>query len=74
VFGFRAVAALPRRLAENCAEAAGRSICPVPLPSDGYDVRMVWNRRTNRLVAVVGQGRAEAAIEYARLETGWRLC
>jgi len=45
--GFRAVSALPRRLAENCAEAAGLAICPVPLPSEGYDVRMVWHRRTN---------------------------
>jgi DNA-binding transcriptional LysR family regulator len=44
--GFRAVAAVPRRLAENCAEAASLSICPVPLPSDGYDVRMAWHRRT----------------------------
>jgi len=45
--GFRAVSALPRRLAENCADAAGLAICPVPLPSEGYDVRMVWHRRTS---------------------------
>jgi DNA-binding transcriptional LysR family regulator len=45
--GFRAVAALPRRLAENCAEAASLAICPVPLPSEGYDVRMAWHRRTS---------------------------
>jgi DNA-binding transcriptional LysR family regulator len=44
--GFRAIAAVPRRLAENCADAAGLSMCPVPLPSDGYDVRMAWHRRT----------------------------
>jgi DNA-binding transcriptional LysR family regulator len=44
--GLRAVAALPRRLAENCAEAAGLAICPVPLPSTGYDVRLAWHRRT----------------------------
>jgi len=45
--GFRAVSALPRRLAENCADAAGLAICSVPLPSEGYDVRMVWHRRTS---------------------------
>ena len=45
--GFRAVSALPRHLAENCAEAAGLTICPVPLPSEGYDVRMVWHRRAS---------------------------
>jgi DNA-binding transcriptional LysR family regulator len=68
--GFRAVAALPRRLAENCAEAAGLSICPVPLPSSGYDVRMVWHRRTasdpaqiwfREILAGVGQSGASAA-------------
>ena len=65
--GLRAVAALPRRLAENCADAAGLSICPVPLPSDGYDVRMTWHRRTEAdpaqawlrtTIATVGRGRA----------------
>ena len=45
--GRRAVAALPRRLAENCADAAGLAVCPVPLPSKGYEVRMVWHRRTS---------------------------
>ena len=45
--GFRAVAALPRRLAENCADAAGLATCPLPVPSDGYDIRMAWHRRTN---------------------------
>jgi DNA-binding transcriptional LysR family regulator len=45
--GFRAVAALPRRLAQNCADAAGLAVSPVPLPSDGYDVRMAWHRRTH---------------------------
>lgn len=64
--GFRAVSALPRRLAENCADAAGLAICPVPLPSKGYDVRMAWHRRTGsdpaqtwlrELVATVGRSR-----------------
>ena len=68
--GFRAVSALPRRLAQNCADAAGLSICPVPLPSSGYDVRMVWHRRTSAdpahvwfraVVAAVGQGREAGA-------------
>lgn len=64
--GFRAVSALPRHLAENCAEAAGLTICPLPLSSEGYDVRMVWHRRTSAdpaqawfrtLIADVGQTR-----------------
>ena len=65
--GFRAVAALPRRLAENCADAAGLAMCPVPLPSPGYDVRMAWHRRTTTdpaqswlraTIETVGQSRA----------------
>ena len=65
--GFRAVSALPRRLAENCADAAGLTMCPVPLPSKGYDVRMAWHRRTSsdpaqawlrEVVAAVGRSRA----------------
>ena len=64
--GFRAVSALPRRLAENCAEAAGLTVCPVPLPSPGYDIRMAWHRRTasdpaqtwlREVVAAVGRSR-----------------
>ena len=65
--GFRAVSALPRRLAENCADAAGLAVCPVPLPSKGYDIRMVWHRRTasdpahvwfRAAIAAIGQDRA----------------
>ena len=65
--GFRAVAALPRRLAENCADAAGLAMCPVPLASGGYDVKMVWHRRTasdpaqrwmRDIVAEVGRSRS----------------
>lgn len=65
--GFRAVAALPRRLAENCADATGLAICPVPLPSTGYDIRMAWHRRTNAdpaqawlrdLIGAIGRSRA----------------
>ena len=65
--GFRAVAALPRRLAENCADAADLATCPVPLPSGGYEVRMAWHRRTESdpaqrwlrgVVAEVGRTRA----------------
>lgn len=51
--GLRAVAALPRRLAENCAEAAGLATCPVPLPSDGYTVKLVWHRRSDTDAAQV---------------------
>ena len=65
--GFCAVSALPRRLAENCADAAGLAVCPVPLPSKGYEVRMAWYRRTSadpaqawlrEAVAMVGRSRA----------------
>ena len=65
--GFRAVSALPRRLAENCADAAGLAVCPVPLPSKGYEVRMAWHRRTGtdpaqawlrEVIATVGRSRA----------------
>ena len=44
--GLRAVAALPRRLAACCPTTAGLATCPVPLPSGGYDVKLVWHRRT----------------------------
>lgn len=43
--GFRAVAAVPRGLAENCADAADLAVCPVPLASEGYTVSMAWHRR-----------------------------
>jgi LysR family transcriptional activator of mexEF-oprN operon len=65
--GLRAVAALPRRVAENCADAAGLSVCPLPLPSEGYDVRMAWHRRADAdpaqvwlraSIAAVGRGGA----------------
>ncbi len=64
--GFRAVSALPRRLALNCADAAGLAVCDVPLRSNGYDVRMAWHRRNTadpaqawlrELVASVGRTR-----------------
>ena len=44
--GFRAVAALPQRLAQYCADAADLATCPVPLASRGYDISMAWHRRT----------------------------
>ena len=65
--GLRAVAALPRRLAESCAEAASLATCSVPLPSEGYAVSMAWHRRAasdpaqrwlRDIVAEVGRGRA----------------
>ena len=65
--GFRAVSALPRRLAENCAGAAGLALCPVPLPSEDCDLRMAWHRRTRsdsaqawprEVAAAVGRSRA----------------
>jgi DNA-binding transcriptional LysR family regulator len=44
--GFRAVAAVPQRLAENCADVAGLEISPLPIAIDGYDVSMQWHSRT----------------------------
>ena len=37
--GFRA-AAVPRRLAENCRDVAGLTICPLPVPVTGFDASM----------------------------------
>jgi len=45
--GFRAVATVPRRLAKNCAAAAGLQISPMPLPMNGFDVSMHWHPRTD---------------------------
>lgn len=44
--GFRAVAAVPRRLAENCADVAGLTVSPLPIAMDGFDVSMQWHSRT----------------------------
>jgi len=44
--GFRAVAAIPRRLAEGCAEVAALTISPLPIPMEGYDISMQWHSRT----------------------------
>ena len=38
--GFRAAAAVPRHLAENCRDVAGLTICPLPVPVTGFDVSM----------------------------------
>jgi DNA-binding transcriptional LysR family regulator len=43
--GLQAVAAVPRRLAENCANFAGLEISPMPLAMNGFDVSMHWHRR-----------------------------
>ncbi|SEE20249.1 transcriptional regulator, LysR family [Rhizobiales bacterium GAS191] len=44
--GFRAAAAVPRRLAENCRDVAGLSMSPLPVAVDGFDVSMQWHART----------------------------
>jgi LysR family transcriptional regulator, mexEF-oprN operon transcriptional activator len=68
--GFRAVAAVPRRLAENCADVAGLDISPLPIAMDGYDVSMQWHSRTEtdpaqrwfrELVRVSGRSKAPAS-------------
>jgi LysR family transcriptional activator of mexEF-oprN operon len=45
--GFRAVAAVPRRLAENCADAVGLAVSPLPIEIEGFDVSMLWHARTD---------------------------
>jgi LysR family transcriptional activator of mexEF-oprN operon len=44
--GFRAIAAVPRRLAENCADAVGLALSPLPVEVPGFDVSMLWHART----------------------------
>lgn len=44
--GFRAVAAVPRRLAEHCREVIGLTVSPLPIQLDGFDVSMRWHART----------------------------
>jgi len=67
--GFRAVAAVPRRLAENCADVAGLAVSPMPIAIEGFDISMVWHARTETdparrwlrdLVRVAGRSRTEA--------------
>jgi LysR family transcriptional regulator, mexEF-oprN operon transcriptional activator len=68
--GFRAVAAVPRRLAEHCREVAGLTVSPLPIEVDGFDVWMRWHTRTETdpahrwfrdLVREVGRSRRLAA-------------
>ena len=44
--GFRAVAAVPRRLAEHCRDVIGLAVSPIPIAMDGFDVSMHWHTRT----------------------------
>jgi LysR family transcriptional activator of mexEF-oprN operon len=44
----RAVAAVPRGLAERCREAAGLTVSPLPIAVEGFDVSMRWHARTDR--------------------------
>jgi LysR family transcriptional regulator, mexEF-oprN operon transcriptional activator len=44
--GFRAVAAVPRRLAETCADVAGLAVSPMPIALEGFDISMIWHTRT----------------------------
>jgi LysR family transcriptional regulator, mexEF-oprN operon transcriptional activator len=44
--GFRAVATVPRRLAENCADVAGLAVSRLPVEIDGFDVSMLWHGRS----------------------------
>jgi DNA-binding transcriptional LysR family regulator len=44
--GFRAVATVPRRLAENCADVVGLAVSRLPVEIEGFDVSMLWHART----------------------------
>jgi LysR family transcriptional regulator, mexEF-oprN operon transcriptional activator len=44
--GLRAAAAVPRRLAENCADMVGLAVSPLPVEVEGFDVVMLWHART----------------------------
>jgi DNA-binding transcriptional LysR family regulator len=44
--GFRAIATVPRRLAENCADVAGLAVSRLPIEIEGFDVSMLWHART----------------------------
>jgi DNA-binding transcriptional LysR family regulator len=45
--GLRAVATVPRRLAECCAEVARLAVSPLPIEIDGFDVSMLWHARSD---------------------------
>jgi LysR family transcriptional regulator, mexEF-oprN operon transcriptional activator len=44
--GLRAVAALPRRLAEHCRDLADLTLSALPIAVEGFDVSMHWHART----------------------------
>jgi LysR family transcriptional activator of mexEF-oprN operon len=45
--GIAAVAAVPRLMAQYCAEAVGLAVSPLPVEVDAYDVAMLWHVRTD---------------------------
>jgi len=66
--GLRAIAAIPRRLAESCANVAGLTVSPMPIALEGYDVSMLEHAPTETdpaqrwfrdLVRVAGRSRAQ---------------
>jgi LysR family transcriptional activator of mexEF-oprN operon len=44
--GLRAIATVPRRLAETCADMACLAVSPLPIEVEGFDVSMLWHART----------------------------
>jgi LysR family transcriptional regulator, mexEF-oprN operon transcriptional activator len=44
--GFRAIAAMPRQLAEHCRDVTGLAVSPLPVKTRGYDVSLYWHGRT----------------------------
>jgi LysR family transcriptional regulator, mexEF-oprN operon transcriptional activator len=44
--GLRAVAAVPCRLAKNCADMTGLAVSALPVEVEGFDVVMLWHART----------------------------
>jgi LysR family transcriptional activator of mexEF-oprN operon len=45
--GLRAVATVPRRLAECCGAVARLAVSPLPIEIEGFDVSMLWHARTD---------------------------
>ncbi|WP_426435778.1 LysR family transcriptional regulator [Bradyrhizobium genosp. P] len=46
--GVAAVAAVPRLVAQYCADAVGLAVSPLPVEVSAYDVTMLWHLRTDR--------------------------
>jgi DNA-binding transcriptional LysR family regulator len=48
LYGLKAVACAPRRMAELCANATRLAVSPVPAPMPALEVSMAWAMRADR--------------------------